>query len=193
MSFLYLLISPSIGASLASRTTLTFCQSPAVCIEAVCQALEDPAQPERNASAERSEYDQMKRLCPPDRDDIGRAMWTVLHSIAAYYPQNATEDQERKARDFVFALPELYPCKDCARHLASALEEMPPRLETRKGFSVWLCDLHNRVNVRTGKLPRPCTLRELDEAWRTPSQACIAARKRLRAVTTRAESDRDML
>ena len=174
----------------ASISSPLFCERPAVCTEAVCQRLEEPqdatAKPRTvfESSPQREvAYLDTKLVCPPDRNDIGRAMWTILHTTAAYYPQNATEDQQRKALGFINALPELYPCEECAHHLASCLDEMPPRLETREEFSLWVCELHNRVNARTGKEARPCTLRELDEAWRTPSQACLDAREKLHAVT----------
>jgi FAD-linked sulfhydryl oxidase len=191
--FVFSLITP-LGASPASSSSLTFCESPAVCTEAVCLPLEEPRERALACASLSSPgelaYREMKRLCPPDRDDIGHAMWTVLHSTAAHYPEKAIESQRRAAREFVAALPELYPCKDCARHLARALDEMPPRLATREDFSVWVCELHNRVSARTGKAPRRCVLRELDEAWRTPSQACVDARERLHAVTALAAMDR---
>lgn len=158
-----------LGASPASS-----CESPAVCTEAVCQ------QPTTEPQAPGAAYLEMKRVCPPDRNDIGRAMWTMLHTMAAHYPPSATDDQQRTARAFLTALPELFPCKDCGHHLASALDEMPPRLETREAFVLWVCELHNHVNSRTGKAARPCTLRELDETWHTPSQACLDAREKLK-------------
>jgi hypothetical protein len=49
--------------------------------------------------------------CPPDILELGRATWTLLHSVAAYYPDQPTEQQQLKMRAFVEALGEFYPCE----------------------------------------------------------------------------------
>lgn len=144
-------------------------------------------------------------LCPPDIDELGRHSWTLvrapragsrlrpsrtsdtarptdaarpraqLHTIAAYYPDKPTAPEKSAALGFLRAFPTLYPCKDCAHDMAAVMEEMPPRVDSRAAFSIWMCELHNHVNEKVGKPTFRCSLTELDEAWRTPSKACEAA------------------
>ena len=42
---------------------------------------------------------------------LGRATWTVLHTTAAYLPDEATEDELAAFRDLVRTVPLLYPGK----------------------------------------------------------------------------------
>ena len=36
--------------------------------------------------ADQADLDQRAGLCPPDRSGLGSATWTLLHSVAAYFP-----------------------------------------------------------------------------------------------------------
>ena len=57
------------------------------------------------------------RECPVDREQLGRATWTFLHTTAAYYPNEATTSQQQEMKQFISALSKFYPCDDCADHL----------------------------------------------------------------------------
>ena len=84
-------------------------------------------------------YDANGKLheCPPSRELLGRHSWTLvdvgcfcdlqLHSIAAYYPENPTEEDKKYAREFISSFAHLYPCKVCAKHLKKMLEKNPPK------------------------------------------------------------------
>lgn len=37
----------------------------------------------------------------PSREEIGRATWTLLHSIASYYPEKPTRQQQKDVKRFV--------------------------------------------------------------------------------------------
>ncbi|GAB64572.1 human hepatopoietin-like protein putative, partial [Plasmodium cynomolgi strain B] len=41
-----------------------------------------------------------KKIYPPDREEIGRASWLVLHTMAANYPSEPTEQDKKKHFDF---------------------------------------------------------------------------------------------
>ena len=51
----------------------------------------------------------------------------------------------------VLFLARLYPCSDCAEDMRSDLVESPPRVSSASEFSLWLCQLHNKVNVKLGE------------------------------------------
>jgi len=103
--------------------------------------------------------------CPPNAQELGRATWTYLHSVAAYYPEKPTKKQQKDMQSFLRIFSEFYPCKPCAKYLVKELKEHPPQVETKSALSVWVCQLHNEVNARLGKPIFDCS--KVDERWRT--------------------------
>ena len=49
--------------------------------------------------------------CPPDRQELGNKSWTLLHSIAAYFPKKPTQQQQDDATKFMTLFSRLYPCQ----------------------------------------------------------------------------------
>mmetsp|Transcript_8564 Transcript_8564/g.15545 ORF Transcript_8564/g.15545 Transcript_8564/m.15545 type:complete len:879 (-) Transcript_8564:91-2727(-) len=99
------------------------------------------------------------------REFIGRRAWFVLHSFAAKYPDNPTEADKTAMRNFIAAFGQLYPCKLCRTHLRQQLREPglgPPAVESREALSVWICELHNIVNVDLGKPQQECKAFAID-------------------------------
>jgi len=47
--------------------------------------------------------------CPPDRTLLGRHSWTFLHSVAAYYPENPTQSEQKMMNRFIESLSKFYP------------------------------------------------------------------------------------
>ena len=39
--------------------------------------------------------------CPPDRMELGSRSWSLLHSVAAYFPSQPTLQQQEDARNFM--------------------------------------------------------------------------------------------
>lgn len=104
--------------------------------------------------------------CPPDVEQLGRATWTFLHTTAAYYPERPTPSQRANMLTLLRSLPVLYPCTHCATHLGDNMKGHPPDVSGRLGLSRWLCERHNEVNKRLGKLSFDCSLQKLDERWK---------------------------
>ncbi len=50
--------------------------------------------------------------------ELGRATWTLLHMLAAQFPERPTRQQRRDARQLVECLTRIYPCGSCASHFA---------------------------------------------------------------------------
>lgn len=46
------------------------------------------------------------------------------------------------------------------------------RVESRRHFTQWMCELHNAVNEQTGKPQFPCDQATLSSRWRTGRPAC---------------------
>lgn len=110
--------------------------------------------------------------CPLDREELGRAAWGFLHTVAAYYPEVPTDADRAGAAALVTALRQLYPCTHCRAQLAVDLDSNPLRAGSRGELVLWMCEQHNAVNELLGKPSVPCSLPALDARWRTGRPAC---------------------
>ncbi|KAJ2684517.1 Flavin-linked sulfhydryl oxidase of the mitochondrial IMS [Coemansia spiralis] len=102
--------------------------------------------------------------CPPDSQVLGRATWTFLHTMAAYYPEKADPKQQSMMTSLLSSFSHFYPCGRCASHLRQEMAKSPPAVDTRQNLSLWLCQTHNKVNVMLGKDEFDCA--KVDERWR---------------------------
>ncbi|KAK0611159.1 ERV/ALR sulfhydryl oxidase domain-containing protein [Immersiella caudata] len=103
--------------------------------------------------------------CPPDSPQLGRATWTLLHSIAASYPSSPTPTQQSEITQFMSLFSKLYPCWVCAEDFQKYMAKDKVRVGSRDEFGKWLCEAHNEVNRKLGKKEFDCGLWE--ERWRT--------------------------
>lgn len=102
--------------------------------------------------------------CPPDSFSLGRAGWTFLHTMSAYYPDQPSQQQQQRMASFITNFAQFYPCPPCAEHFQQHIEKNPPPTQTRNSLSLFLCRYHNDVNVRLGKPTFDCN--RYDERWR---------------------------
>lgn len=79
--------------------------------------------------------------CPPDKLEIGRATWTYLHSMAAYFPEKPSAEQRQAAVTTLQSMSLLYPCGYCASHLRDYLHSNPVNANTRNDLAQWLCNM----------------------------------------------------
>jgi mitochondrial FAD-linked sulfhydryl oxidase len=101
---------------------------------------------------------------PPDIGELGRGTWTLLHTMAAYYPEAPSAQQQRDTRDFLASLGKVFPCRWCADDFVDSMSHKPPQLHSRTAFAQWLCEAHNEVNTKLGKPIFDCAL--VDRRWR---------------------------
>ncbi|CAG5113349.1 Oidioi.mRNA.OKI2018_I69.chr2.g7460.t1.cds [Oikopleura dioica] len=104
--------------------------------------------------------------CAPDVNQIGNAGWTILHTMAAYYPDKPSPEKKAAVLNFYDSFSKLYPCSHCAEDLRQDLKEFKVRNESRASLSIWTCEMHNRVNEKLGKETYKCDLDWLDQRWR---------------------------
>lgn len=50
------------------------------------------------------------------KEELGRATWVFLHTLAAQFPEQPSSQQQRDARQLIDSLTRIYPCADCAQH-----------------------------------------------------------------------------
>jgi mitochondrial FAD-linked sulfhydryl oxidase len=105
--------------------------------------------------------------CPPDVEQLGRASWTLLHSIAATYPSRPPVELQRETSQFISTFSKLYPCWVCAEDFQSWLKEEgnAPRVSSREELGRWMCEAHNAVNEKLGKQKFDCN--KWQQRWRT--------------------------
>ncbi|KAJ8599003.1 hypothetical protein CTAYLR_007665 [Chrysophaeum taylorii] len=113
--------------------------------------------------------------CPVDRDELGRSTWNLLHTTAAYFPEQPTDTDKHQARGLVEGLAAHYPCDHCREDFKESIEEDPPSLGSRTQFALWLCRQHNKVNEKLGKSAFPCTIQNIDRRWKYGGPECWSA------------------
>ena len=96
-------------------------------------------------------------------EDLGRATWTLLHTLASQLPERPSKQQRKDLHTLVDVLTRVYPCGECAYHFRQFVKADPPRVDSRSAFAQWLCRLHNNVNRRLGKAEFNCTT--VDAKW----------------------------
>lgn len=113
--------------------------------------------------------------CPANRKEVGRATWAFLHTMAAYYPENPTDAQQKEMHDFMLALGRVYPCGYCADRTSEEMVVNPPRTQNQTVFAQWMCEIHNEVNERLGKPVFDCS--KVGERWKygPPDGSCNAS------------------
>lgn len=107
---------------------------------------------------EEKEATSYAKDCPPDVEQLGRSSWTLLHSIAASYPENPTNKQQADLKQFISLFGNFYPCWFCGEDFVKYSAKNEPKVATQDDFGKWLCEAHNEVNTKLGKQQFDCNL-----------------------------------
>lgn len=105
--------------------------------------------------------------CPPDREQLGRGAWALLHTTAAYFPSTPSAADRDAARALVLGLTALYPCTHCRDDFRESVAAAPVQCESREALQRWACERHNEVNAKLGKPAFSCEPSALLLRWRT--------------------------
>ena len=107
--------------------------------------------------------------CPLNKEKLGQNTWSFLHTMAAYYPDKPTTEQQSSMNQFITSFSNFYPCKPCARDFREDLGYFPVDENTgsRIDLSKYFCMLHNRVSSKLGREEEfDCGIESLDKRWR---------------------------
>ena len=74
---------------------------------------------------ENNQNESVPQECPPDSAALGRSSWSLLHSMAAWYPERPTQQDKTLMEGFFTALARFYPCTYCAQDFTEQLAKKP--------------------------------------------------------------------
>ncbi|KAL3284601.1 hypothetical protein HHI36_018756 [Cryptolaemus montrouzieri] len=114
----------------------------------------------------------VRKDCPLDKEQLGHYSWSLLHTIAAKYPENPSSMVQKEIKDFFAIFSNIYPCELCAHDFREELRRYPIETESQEALSQWLCRIHNKVNAKLGKELFDCT--KVNSRWRDgwPDGSC---------------------
>lgn len=91
------------------------------------------------------------------KEALGRASWRYFHTLLARFPDEPTEEQSVKLKQFIELYAELYPCGECSYHFVQTLKKYPPQVSSRTAAALWGCSIHNMVNEYLKKDKYDCS------------------------------------
>ena len=105
------------------------------CVNPACHSTMDMLKkfnlrPKKNLNTLKKKEDEKNPYCtgcPVDRDKLGRGTWDLIHTIAATYPEEPTEEEQKHADTFLRSLSHVYPCPHCAKHFRQTIDVSPPK------------------------------------------------------------------
>jgi hypothetical protein len=81
----------------------------------------------------------------------GKCGWVLIHSIAVNYPNNPSPSEKENTIKFFTLLGDMLPCRYCRQHYHENLKTIPINADSKMDLIWWTIDLHNKVNIITGK------------------------------------------
>jgi len=83
----------------------------------------------------------------------GPKFWFSLHSVSLTYPFYPDEKDKENYKQFYYLLQYVLPCVVCRVNYKKNISQYPIDnfLKDRKSLVRWVIDVHNMVNVETGK------------------------------------------
>lgn len=116
---------PSKGFSNNTKNILDDCDRPACddTMSALSAALKHAKG--QHPSSSTAATTKLQSKCPPTKAALGSGSWDLLHSMAAWYPDNPTPNEETLIRQFFNSFARFYPCTWCADDFQRNLKKKP--------------------------------------------------------------------
>ncbi|CAK9299478.1 unnamed protein product [Gordionus sp. m RMFG-2023] len=102
--------------------------------------------------------------CPLDVNELGKVSWSFLHTLAAYYPKEPSNEDKKDMETFINLVAKFYPCDICAEDFKNQIKRNFPKLKSQFDLSMWLCQIHNEINERLNKPRFDCS--KVFQRWR---------------------------
>lgn len=104
------------------------------------------------------------------RATMGHHAWIFLHSIAAAYPDEPTDQDKEGLKELFSSIGKIFPCQECKGHFNNMIAENPLVDTNKKEVIYYFCKLHNLVNVRLQKRVFDCD--KAFEYWKVEGCGC---------------------
>lgn len=112
---------------------------------------------------------------PPEK--WGPRTWAYMHEKSLAFPENPTEEEKNRWRQWVTTVASNIDCPTCSEHMLKEIDTGVEQAMVNKAtFVTWLIDVHNRVNAKAGKreLSYEESLRAMLNPWSRPAGGCPA-------------------
>ncbi|CAI2381196.1 unnamed protein product [Moneuplotes crassus] len=100
------------------------------------------------------------------------SFWHIFHSGCAYYPDEPTDQDKENHKEFLETFTETakqsVDFEEFGTRFGKLMEEHPPILDSRKAYSIWMCEHHNRIREEDGKELFDCSYDNLGKRWGPP-------------------------
>jgi hypothetical protein len=94
---------------------------------------------------------ESKKGSPKDNSSAkewGPALWKIIHTMAAAYPDNPNTQVKASCRQFFYSLRHLLPCPTCRQHYTNLLSKKQPQVNSAEDVQKWALWVHNEINAR---------------------------------------------
>ena len=84
----------------------------------------------------------------------GPGAWKFMYNITLAYPDNPNPNTKSQTYNFFTSLSAVLPCETCRYNFSQHIQKYPLNndiLSSRDNLINWLIDIHNQVNISTGK------------------------------------------
>lgn len=84
----------------------------------------------------------------------GKHAWIFLHTVVEAYPDKPLIEDKDNMRNFFYYSGNVLPCLKCKINFKKHMKEIPLTddiLSSKNRLRKWLIDIHNEVNLTTGK------------------------------------------
>jgi hypothetical protein len=96
----------------------------------------------------------------------GPNLWKFMHYLTLSYPEQPSEYDVNKFKNFFMNIGEYLPCEKCRYNYKDHLQVLPlteNELSCRDNLILWLFNLHNIVNKHIGK--KEFTIKEFNDVY----------------------------
>ncbi len=110
----------------------------------------------------------------------GPSLWHSIHTISFNYPVRPTKQEQTDYYKFIMSLENVLPCRYCRENFPKNMRAVNKRKRTtlkralargRTGFSRYMYDFHNEVNIMLGK-PITLTYKQVKERYENFRARC---------------------
>lgn len=83
--------------------------------------------------------------------DWGNNGWGFGHAVSFSMGSYPSDEEKKHFKEFFESWQHVLPCPKCRKHYSEHLKKNPVNVHSVRDLAQWFFDLHNTVNLQTGK------------------------------------------